>query len=200
MRTPRIVIAAFVVSVVVAASGCATTPGAVGGSLSPAPPEGEVVAQGTVLDDGTGTRLCLGGVAESAPPQCSGIPLAGWDWDGTTDETEMSGVTWGAYAVQGTFDGETMTSTRPPVSLALYDPLPVADPTDGTPGTADEATLRDVEQRVRDTLGDTVLVTGAYDGRLWVTVVWDDGTLQAAADDEFGADVVVVQSAIREVG
>jgi len=200
MRTPRTALLALAVSIAVVASGCASTPAAGGGSLSPAPPEGEVVAQGTVLDDGSGVRLCLGVVAESAPPQCSGIPLAGWDWDGLTDATEASGVRWGAYAVQGTFDGETMTSARPPVSLALYDPLPIADPTDGTPGSADESTLRDVEQRVHDTLGETVLVTGAYNGRLWVTVVWDDGTLQAAADDEFGADVVVVQSAIREVG
>ncbi len=53
------------------------------GSLSPAPPEGEVVAQGTVMDVGGHVELCLGAVADSYPPQCSGIPVANWSWDGT---------------------------------------------------------------------------------------------------------------------
>ena len=70
-------------------SGCATPPhsgagGAAGslGSLWPAPPEGEVVGQGTVMDVGGEVELCLGAVAESYPPQCSGIPLTDWSWDG----------------------------------------------------------------------------------------------------------------------
>ena len=45
----------------------------------PAPvPEGTVTTNGlvTVLDPGTGPQLCLGAIAESYPPQCSG-PAAG---------------------------------------------------------------------------------------------------------------------------
>lgn len=200
MSTPRSGLFALIMCAIALTAGCASTPGAAPTSLDPAPPAGDVVAQGTVLDDGSGAQLCLGAVAESAPPQCSGIPLTGWDWESLTDATTMSGSTWGTYAVQGRYDGSSFTVTAPAVPLALYDPMPLPDPTGGVPGTADDAELHDVEQRVHDTLGDTVLASGAYDGRLWVTVVWDDGTLQKAADAEFGEDVVVIQSAMREVG
>ena len=198
MRPTRAALLALTSAVVLAIAGCASTPAPA--SLTPPPPEGEIVAQGTVLDDGASVQLCLGAVRESAPPQCTGIPLTGWSWDGLTDAATAAGSTWGAYVVQGDYDGKAIAVTAPAVPLALYDPAPVPDPTGGVPGTADDATLRDVEQRVHDTLGDSVLASGAYDGRLWVTVVWDDGTLQHAADAEFGDDVVVVQSAIREVG
>ncbi|MCZ4066320.1 MULTISPECIES: hypothetical protein [unclassified Microbacterium] len=200
MRTARAGSSALLMCAIALTAGCASTPAAGPTSLDPAPPSGEVVAQGTVLDDGSGAELCLGAVAESAPPQCDGIPVKDWDWSSLSDATTMSGSTWGTYAVQGRYDGSALTVTAPAVPLALYDPMPIPDPTGGLAGTADDATLRDVEQRVHDTLGDTVLASGAYDGRLWVTVVWDDGTLQDAADAEFGADVVVVQSAMREVG
>ncbi|OAZ39606.1 hypothetical protein CBF90_03820 [Microbacterium sp. AISO3] len=200
MRTARAGSSALLMCAIALTAGCASTPAAGPTSLDPAPPSSEVVAQGTVLDDGAGAELCLGAVAESAPPQCSGIPLEGWDWASVTDATTMSGATWGAYAVQGRYDGSSLTVTASAVPLALYDPMPLPDPTGGVPGAADDATLRDVEQRVHDTLGDSVLASGAYDGRLWVTVIWDDGTLQDAADAEFGADVVVIQSAMREIG
>lgn len=200
MSTPRAGLFALIMCAIALTAGCASTPAAAPTSLDPAPPAGDVVAQGTVLDDGSGAQLCLGAVAESAPPQCSGIPLTGWDWESLTDATTMSGSTWGTYAVQGRYDGSSFAVTAPAVPLALYDPMPLPDPTGGVPGRADDAELHDVEQRVHDTLGDTVLASGAYDGRLWVTVVWDDGTLQKAADVEFGEDVVVIQSAMREVG
>ena len=35
-------------------------------------------------------------------------------------------------------------------------------------------------------------------GYLWVDVVWDDGTLQDAADAAYGEGVVVVRSALRD--
>jgi hypothetical protein len=105
-------------------------PGSVPTSVPP--PTGEVVGVGTVMDAGgdTGPELCLGAVAESYPPQCSGIPLVGWDWDTVGRTYERSGdVRWGSYAVQGRYDGATMTVTQEPVSSALYDPgVPVDDP------------------------------------------------------------------------
>lgn len=64
----------------------------------------------TVLDDGNGAELCLGGVAESLPPQCGGPRLIGWDWsEHQGDFEEMSGVRWGDFAVTGTFDGRDLT-------------------------------------------------------------------------------------------
>ena len=96
------------------------------------PPAGEVLGVGTVMDTGkpTGPELCLGAIAESYPPQCSGVPLAGWDWATVGKTFESSGDTrWGGYAVQGTYDGTTLTLTQEPVSSALYDPAaPAQDP------------------------------------------------------------------------
>jgi len=37
-------------------------------------------------------------------------------------------------------------------------------------------------------------------GYVWVTVVYDDGSIQRYADDRYGADMVAVQSALRDIG
>jgi hypothetical protein len=165
----------------------------------PVAPAGEVITQGTVMDVGGDVELCLGAVAESYPPQCSGIPIVDWTWDGVEGAESSGDVTWGAYAVQGTYDGEAFTVTQPPIMLALYDPMPVEDPTSGEQGAADEATLLEIQEQLPDLLGDAYLSSYPENGRLWVDVVWDDHTLQDAADAAYGADVVVVRSAMREV-
>lgn len=169
------------------------------GSLTPAPPEGEVVAQGTVLDVGGDVQLCLGAVAESYPPQCSGIPVEGWSWTGVEGSESSGDVRWGSYAVQGTYDGTTFTPTQPPIMLALYDPMKPADPTDGKPGTADEKTLLAIQEELPDRLGASYLSSWPEAGHLYVQVLWDDGTWQKAADDDFGDGVVIVQSALRPI-
>jgi hypothetical protein len=66
-------------------------------------------ANATVLDDGGGSDLCLGAVAESLPPQCSGMPITGWRWQDVEGEQTASGVTWGEYHVVGTYDGSAFT-------------------------------------------------------------------------------------------
>lgn len=173
------------------------------GSLMPGVPERDVIGQGTVLDDGSGVQLCLV-VMESYPPQCHGIPLEGWDWGGLTGSETASGVTWGAYAVQGTYDGRALTVTQPPILLALYDPMasPMAsdDPAGGGPGAADDSTLAEVQEQLRERLGEDLLGSYPSEGRVWAQVVWDDGTWQEAADADFGAGVVVIEPWLREVG
>ncbi len=69
-------------------------------------------ASGTVLDDADGPKLCVGGVAESLPPQCLGLPLVGWDWEAVEGEETAGGATWGDYHVVGTFDGKLFTVTE----------------------------------------------------------------------------------------
>ncbi len=70
---------------------------------------------GTVLEsEAHGPQLCLGAVLTSLPPQCSGVPLVGWDWDRVDDEQRAQKTTWGAYHLVGTFDGKTFTPTEPP--------------------------------------------------------------------------------------
>lgn len=200
LRTAGIVAAAVVA---IAIAGCASADPsgppsqAPLGFVTPVPPEGEVRAVGTVLDAGGDPQLCLGAIAESYPPQCSGIPLEAWTWEGV-DGAESSGdVTWGAYAVMGTYDGETFTVSQPPIMLALYDPIRPEDPTGGQPGAGDEAALASIQEELPELLGDAYLSSYPQDGWLWVDVVWDDGSWQEAADAAYGEDVVIIRSAIQ---
>ncbi|MGZ8805451.1 MAG: hypothetical protein ACXWZG_09140 [Microbacterium sp.] len=169
------------------------------GTTLPGLPSGEVIGQGTVMDIGGAAELCVGPIAESYPPQCSGIPLTNWTWEGIEGSESSGDVTWGAYAVQGTYDGEEFTVTQPPIMLALYDPMPFPDPTDGKAGAGAEAELLAIQEELPGRLQDAYLSSYPENGYLWIDVVWDDGTWQDAADQEFGDDVVVVRSALREV-
>ncbi|EON22854.1 hypothetical protein CF8_3217 [Nocardioides sp. CF8] len=75
----------------------------------------------TVLDDGDGPELCTA-VAESLPPQCSGPPIAGWDWAAHPEHEDQAGTKWGSFALTGTFDGTTFAVTEA-TPAALYDPM-----------------------------------------------------------------------------
>lgn len=213
MTTVRPLLAAILAVGAIALAGCATTPG---GTPAPttttvpsdqrleeaqaAPPEGPVTGTGTVLDTAGEAQLCLGPIMESFPPQCQGVPLDGWSWEGL-DGSESSGdTTWGAYAVTGTYDGTRFTRTEAPVLLALYDPAAPEDPTGGVAGTTGADELDRVQNDVVGRLGPEALSAAADRGYVWVQVVWDDGMLQSAMDAEYGAGVVVVTSALRERG
>ncbi|MBF0815475.1 hypothetical protein E4U02_03515 [Microbacterium paludicola] len=169
------------------------------GDVRPAPPTSDIVAQGTVMDDAGEISLCTGPMTMIYPPQCSGIPLEGWDWAAADGEESAEGRTWGTYAVTGGFDGERITVTAPPIPLALYDPMAPEDPTGGAPGKTDEATLAEIQQTVTDRLGDEVQVAYVENGYVHVQVLWDDGTYQDAADAEFGDDVVIVTTLLQPV-
>lgn len=83
--------------------------------VSPAAGGQRYTATATVLESpGHGPQLCLGGVAESYPPQCGGPDVIGWDWDEVPSEESAHGTTWGSYQVVGTWDGESLTLTQPP--------------------------------------------------------------------------------------
>ena len=52
-------------------------------------------------------ELCTGPVAESYPPQCGGPPIREWRWaDHEGDYEQVGKVRWGAFVVDGYFDGE----------------------------------------------------------------------------------------------
>lgn len=188
-----------------ALSACATPsadappPGASLDNAWPDPPKGEVVATGTVLDKGGDAELCVGPVAESWPPQCSGFPLEGWSWEGVEGSESSGDVTWGAYAVTGTFDGETFAVTQPPIMLALYDPVRPDDPAGGVEGETSEARLLEIQEELPSKMGDAYLSSYPDRGYLWVDVPWDDGTWQEAVDAEYGEKVVFINSMMREV-
>jgi hypothetical protein len=205
----RMLLAAAALAGVLGLTACSTGPGsspAPTSSASPSwdaadvtPPEGRVIGTGTVLDVSGETQLCLGAVAESYPPQCAGIPLEGWTWNGVEGSETSGETTWGAYAVYGTFDGERYTVTDPPIMLALYDPIRPEDPTGGVDGTSSEADLTRVQDEMSTSLGREALSLWTERGYVWVQVVWDDGSLQDAVDAEYGDGVVIVASALREI-
>lgn len=146
----------------------------------------------TVMDTGT-PEACLGPVAESWPPQCSGPELVGWDWADRDGMFEQQGdVRWGQFALAGTWDGERITVTDA-IPAALYDALPTEEPTYPEPADRlDEAVLEVVRGEVADLPG----ARGAYvDGpRVLVDVPYDDGSVQDWADATYGEGVVIVGS------
>lgn len=163
---------------------------------------GEVLAQTTVWQQGDDPpQLCLGAVGESYPPHCGGpVDLLNWDWTAVEQSEIASGVTWGTYAVQGTWDGTAFTRTQDPIPLSLYDPMadfdPRLDPANPGPNTA--ATLEGIELDIMAS-SDPVISSSITNGYLVITVDYDDGTRQDRYDRQFGPDRVIVQSALRPV-
>jgi hypothetical protein len=195
-------IASAVVVLVLAGCGAVASPGDDGVGGPPPASSGELIGQGTVLaKDGTPPMLCLGAVMESFPPQCSGPEMVGWDWDAADHYESSGGVTWGTYAVHGTWDGAAFTVTRPPIPLALYDPPANIDPrTDpANRGEGVDAELESLQQELHQDEGSAVLTSWVENGYLFVTVVYDDGTLQDAYDAKYGSGTVAVQSALQPV-
>ncbi len=89
-----------------------------------ADPDQRYTVTTTVLESPEhGPQLCLGGVAESYPPQCGGPDIRGWEWDAVEGEESSNGTTWGDYTVVGTWDGGRLTLTEPATA-----PDPNADP------------------------------------------------------------------------
>jgi len=78
-----------------------------------------------------GPQLCVA-TTSSLPPQCGGLTLSGWTWNGLNPES-MLGTTWGFYVVTGTFDGRVFKLTEPAtVSHGNVQPTPRA-PDDTSP-------------------------------------------------------------------
>jgi len=149
IRVPTMVACIAALSSVVA---CADVPSDPAGS---SPNGTRYEANATVLDDGSGPALCLGGVAESLPPQCDGIPLNGWSWDAVEGEQTASGVTWGEFHVVGTYDGTSFTLERagPPEAVPPDngDPFatPCPEPADGWTSTGPATTDKDLNAAMR---------------------------------------------------
>lgn len=154
-----------------------------------------------VLDDGESAKFCLGVVMESLPPQCIGVPLDAWKWDGLAGVESSGNTRWGAYAVRGTYNGERLIMTAPPLLLALYDPAaaPARECMSGDRSWTD-AELAAIQEKVFTTLPiDKALSAEPSDGCVFVDVVWDDGAIQEAVDDAYGAGAVRIFSALQEV-
>ncbi len=204
----------MILSTMVALSGCAggtggsTTdasdlPGTVPPTPSAAAPDGEVIGIGTVIQSGdTPAEFCLGPVAESLPPQCSGPELVGWDWAAAEQQQTAGGVTWGTYAVQGSWDGTALTVTQPAIPLSLYDtirPEPPAYLDEGNPGQTSQERLDQISAELAAQPLPGQLSAAPVNGYLVVQVVSDSGAIQSLVDTRFGPDTVVIESALKPV-
>lgn len=203
-RTPMKLLIALA-SVVLVLTACSDDSGSdataqdTGGS-NPMPTEipaadGPVHTRGTatVMDTGT-PELCVGPVAESYPPQCGGPEIVGWDWAEQKMYQEEGDIRWGAYFVSGTWDGSTFTLDKA-IPAALYDPAAETPlPTPPPLRQYGESQLNAIAAEV-DSLPGAQSVTPTM-GQVIVDVVYDDGTLQAWADVEYGSNTVLVVPAL----
>jgi len=205
------VLAAVAASVLVL-TACATGPGGGGapgdsGTDDVAAPDGviaapgQVIGQGTVIQTGDTTpQFCLGPVMESYPPQCSGPEIVGWAWDAVEGHETAGDVTFGAYAIWGTWDGTVFTAEES-IMLALYDPMPVVDPLldPENAGDTPEAELTRIQDELTESSSFAILSSGQMNGYLFVDVIYDDGSIQAWADQEYLPDTVAIRGALRDV-
>ncbi|GAA4681870.1 hypothetical protein [Nocardioides nanhaiensis] len=160
--------------------------------------DGEVVTvlPALVIDDGGGTEICLGAVAESYPPQCSGPELRDWDWaEHEGDYEEAAGQRFSTFLVRGTWDGTAMTATAiaPGSGSTPFEQEPPPVPAEGPARS---------EEQLRGIAEDLLAIEGMLDaspegGRVIAHAVHDDGTVQQWADDTYGEGVVVVSSALE---
>lgn len=192
MRTPLLTLA---LTATLALSACsseqemrAVDPAADGGAGSEAPasgpgeapspvPDGAVRTQGlvTVIDTGQGPQVCLGAVAESYPPQCSGPAVEGFTW-GDVGSEQAAGTTWGQYALTGTFDGTTFTVTDA-IPAALYDTA-AAPETGGLEPACDDAVATDAARATPEDMDATLAAASALP--TYATAWLSRGTISVA--------------------
>lgn len=184
-----------------AGAGAQADPAAAPGEFPTAVPaaDGEVSTNGlvTVLDDGDGPELCTF-VAESLPPQCSGVPMTDWDWAAHPEHEEQSGTTWGSFALTGTFDGTTFAVTDA-VSAALYDPMSEGpDPELATPceAPAEGWGVIDAAKTSQESMDATFNAASALPGYAgsWISQPLDPGVENGLMD----LTKVIVNVAVTE--
>lgn len=152
-------------------------------------------ATGTVLEAADGVpQLCTGGVAESLPPQCSGVELVGWSWSDANGAESAGGTTWGEYTVTGTYDGERLTLTEPPTPPA-DEPAPGADDRLDTPCPEPEGGWHPIEPRTTTSdrmyaALDHAAAQPEYAGS------WLDRSMNPVADDE--PDTIAEEEAMSD--
>lgn len=204
--SPRFAGCAIIVALLAALSACTSSPPP-SGELPPHPTgqpsatavPGELVGRGFVRQEGNQLPIfCMGGIATSDPPLCSGPPLRGWDWSKADGEETVGNVTYGDFVVHGTWDGTSFTVTRPPRKIASNEswgePDPRQDPRN--PGTASKARLKQIQREIWETERPAA-DTQVENGYLFRYVPYDDGSLQRATDKRYGPGIVVVRSRLR---
>lgn len=102
------------------------------GSFAPESYDGRYRVSGTVLENAKhGPQLCRG-MQESFPPQCDGLDIVGWSWDGL-EHDDRAGVRWGEFELVATFDGKRLTLSEPPAPPSVRRPGPTPEFTSPCP-------------------------------------------------------------------
>jgi hypothetical protein len=69
------------------------------------------IAADVLQNQDHGPQLCHGST-DSIPPQCGGLDIPNWTWDGLPHESAMA-TTWGSYVLTGTVDATNFRLTEP---------------------------------------------------------------------------------------
>lgn len=92
---------------------------------------GELMGQGTVLQRRPAEPIfCLGYIAASDPPMCSGPVISGWNWDSVSGSKTVGTITYGDYLLQGTWDGKTFTPGQTPPRPLGFNEYVLREPSD----------------------------------------------------------------------
>ncbi|MGV3564570.1 MAG: hypothetical protein ACO1ON_14945 [Nocardioides sp.] len=176
-------------------AGGSSDPSAAGPPALTLPAQVRTANLAMVMDTGKGPEVCLGPIAESWPPQCSGPALLDWDWSAQEMHERQGRTRWGSFAITGSWDGEALAATDA-IPAALYDVMaqePSTPPDPDPPVPAGE--LRRIAEELPDLLPG-VQGTYAAETHVLADVFYDDGSLQEWADATYGEGVVVLMAAL----
>jgi hypothetical protein len=138
-----------------------------------------------------GPELCLGGVAESLPPQCGGPSIEGWSWDSVEGVESASGTTWGEFYVAGTWDPErhvfTVAEARAPTDADRERVQQMTQPDFSVPCPVPEGGW---PARNQEWPGDQIMAIDGYAG------AWVDPSQQVMTV-KFTGDLAAAESAVR---
>jgi len=185
-------------------SGCAAPAPPAAGPASTAPQtavRGELTGSGTVLQKGEHPPVfCLGAIDSIYPPHgCGGPVLRNWDWSSVTGYESAAGVRWGSYTLTGTWDHGEFVRTREPVPVSPTETaIPdAARPVTGKPGAGNTSRFMQIQHDLQSAGGQPIRISGVQNGYLVILVAYDDGTIQRELDSKYGADIIVVRSALK---
>ena len=153
----------------------------------------------TIIDSGDGPELCLGGVMDSLPPQCSGPVANGLDMEGWSQEA--SGVRWGDQTVVVSWppvDGavDVLSQSEPTYpNLDSYPPGRLPAVCEGVPLAAGAGPVNDYASSLGDANGGLYVTN---DGTLVLQVVGDPAPHRDALAALGGACVVEVSRSEAE--
>ncbi|MEN9645199.1 MAG: hypothetical protein RL238_1868 [Actinomycetota bacterium] len=143
----------------------------------------ELFGTAVIIDDGSGPKLAVE-VLASLPPQGGVIPLAGFDWSMVEGEESFGGTTWTDFlTLNGTWDGEVFTLTRPPVEPPIIDRA-APEPTPGCAEATADAAADAVATLDWQALRISGWTTDTVDGNCGTTVTawFDSAELRTAIE------------------